>query len=117
MRIYSGGFDTDTMQNTTVEASLGVEPASLRILCHNSSNIPVILDELEVLNDNTGEAITRHDAKAARIDAHGCQELSIPIDSPGNHFYKPPSWRARIRLRTVRKQQFSSTPFSFADLL
>jgi hypothetical protein len=116
LKIYGGGFDIHTMQNTRMEASLGVEPAVLKIRCHNLTPTPIILDEIQLLNADTSEVVVQQDAKAQRIDANGTCEIDIRLGSTKNPYREPPSWSGQVVIQTVRKGVFSSTPFKFGDL-
>jgi len=112
-----GGFDVETMQDTITRATIGVEQAKLKILCHNPTSTTVILDEIKLLNTNTGEVIVRQDAKAQRINANDFGGIDIPVGSTNNSYYKPPLWRGQITVKTIREKLFLSTPFNFGDLV
>src|ERR1700722_788530 len=43
LKAYFGGFDVRTMQPTSSEFKLGVNPAALKIVCYNLMTTPVII--------------------------------------------------------------------------
>jgi hypothetical protein len=112
-----GGFDVETMQHTSTRARVGIEPAKLKILCHNLTATPVILADVELLNADGEMVAVRQDANAQRIDAHASGEIEVLIGSPSSPCYQCPSWHGQVRIKTIRKKVFSSPSFNFGDLI
>jgi hypothetical protein len=117
LEFYGRKLDVETMQRTTTRAKVGVKSAILKILLHNLTTTPVILVELQLINAENNEVILQQDTNAQRIDANDSGEVDIPIGSTNAPCYKPPSWRGQIKVKTVRKKEFSSPLFNFGDLV
>jgi hypothetical protein len=115
-RIGTAGLDVDTMQVASSEATCGVEPAKLNVVFHNPTPTPFILDEVKLVNADTGELVVRHEAQAIRIGAHDFVEIDFRVDSRESPANKAPSWRGQIRIKTDSKKEFSSLPFNFGNL-
>ena len=116
LKMYAGGFDSYTMQQTWTEASLGVEPAKLTIRCHNLTPSPVIIEAVKLLNADTGGVVVQQDGKAQRIDADSSCEIEIRFGSPENPQREPPQWSGQVAVETARREVFSSECFKFGDL-
>lgn len=117
LTICSGGFDAYTMQDTIHEATLGVNPAVVNVRCHNLTATPIILEEIKLLDADTGEVIVRQDAKAQRIDANSSWEIDIPFGSAAAPYRRPPPWPGQVRVETASREEFLSVPFNFNSLV
>jgi len=107
----------DTLGAETYHTKLRVNPANLETFCYNQTATPIILDEIRLLNADSGEEVLRQDARAQRIDAHGSGAVDIRIGTRDAPCYQTPTWRGKITVKTVRKESFSSSPFKFCDLV
>jgi hypothetical protein len=117
LKAWFGGFDVQTMRPTTTEAMLGVEPASLKVLCHNLTATPITVVGIKLINTENGEIVIRKDNMAQRINAHDSSDINISFKSVVPPCYSPPLWRAQIVVNTTRNNIIKSGRFNFRDLV
>ena len=117
LNFFATGLNPGTMRPTVNKASLGVQPAFLKVIFYNLTPVPIILDQIEVLNATTGELFQRIDAEARRVEVHGSAEMNLPLGSIDCQLREPPTWQAQIAIQTASDNRFVSTPFNFSALV
>jgi hypothetical protein len=83
-------------------------PACLKIVCHNLTETPVLIDQILLLNADSNQAMGRFDGNPTRLAGLDFKEIhmNLPLEMP-------PALRGRINITTVRGGAFDSKPFEW----
>jgi hypothetical protein len=109
MPSLAGHIDPQSLR--AVPHKVWMHPAQLKIVCHNLTGTPVVIDQVRILNVDSNKEVACYEGDTKRMEGFGSIEMHLNLNQ--ELFETLPQWRGLITVTTVRGGSFNSKPFQW----